>query len=43
MEDERWYYLLDDLNRFLTAPATPKRPVPKSTILAGSGTAFEVI
>ena len=32
------------LKRFLTAPAKPSRPVPKRTILAGSGTAgFEVI
>ena len=32
-----------DLKRFLTAPATPTRPVPRSNIVAGSGTGLLVI
>jgi hypothetical protein len=31
------------MNRFLTAPAIPSKPVPRSNILAGSGTALPVI
>ena len=32
-----------DLKRLLTAPATPTRPVPRSNIVAGSGTGLLVI
>ena len=36
-------YSFRDLNRFLTAPAIPSRPVPSKNILVGSGTALPVI
>ena len=33
----------DDLKRFRTAPTAPSKPVPRRTMLAGSGTALVVI
>ena len=37
------FYSLRAVNRFLTAPAIPSKPDPRSSILAGSGTALPVI
>ena len=36
-------YSFRDLNRFLTAPAIPSRPVPSRNMLVGSGTGLLVI
>ena len=33
----------DDLNRFLNAPTAPTKPVPRRSMLAGSGTGLLVI
>lgn len=36
-------YRLCDFNRLLTAPATPNKPVPKRSMVVGSGTGLPVI